>query len=219
MEKSRIWATIVLILLDVTTVVSLFVAATRPFSNRLVDLILLAGRVLGGSILSTFAVRLALGHWPWTSGNGHDLGEVQRELTRAISGEEPPRARQAPLLASSFSSSGGDAMAQQLDDAVSSRQQELKKLERGQNFSKVVTYTIYVFFALCSMRTAIEVVSLSSADFWSGFWILVQVCGLPIMQIEFVLMKGLIQAATAGESVTMKGVHEHPLFWTDVEGK
>eukprot|EP00439_Symbiodinium_sp_Y106_P028424 s564_g3.t1 len=198
MESRR--ATIVLILLDFATVVSLFVAATRPFSNRLVDLILLGGRVLGGSFLSTFAVRLALGHWPWTRGNGHDLAEVQRELTRAISGEEPPRARQAPLLASSFASSGGDAVAQQLDDTVSSRQQELKKLERGQNFSKAVTYAIYVFFAMCSMRTAIEVVSLPSSDFWSSFWIVVQVFGLPIMQIEFVLMKGLIQAATAGES-------------------
>ncbi|CAE6962498.1 Abcb10 [Symbiodinium natans] len=219
MGSGRLWFTAAAFLLDLSTIVSLFLAANRPFSNRLVDLVLLGGRVLGGSLLSTVAIRLALGHWPWSASNGHALAEVQRELTRAISGEMDG-ARQAPLLASSTASSAsGDAMAQRLDEAVSSRQQELKKLERGQGFSKAVTFFIYIFFAVCSLRTAIEVVSLPTADFWSSFWVVVQVCGLPIMQLEFILLKGLIQSSTAGDSVTLKGVHEHPLYWTDVEGK
>jgi len=217
-ECQRLVFTALVFLVDVAAVVSLFFAANRPLGNRVTDLGLLAGRLLGGSFLATVAVRLAVGHWPWRSGNGHDLGEVQRELTRAISGGPDQQARQAPLLDSS-SVASGDAVAQQLDSTVTSRQQELKRLERGQSFSQFAIFVIYIYFSVCSMRTAVEVVSLPATDFWSIFWLILEVLGLPLMQLEFLLIKGLVAAMTAGESVTLKGIHEHPLYWTDMENK
>lgn len=60
-------------------------------------------------------------------------------------------------------------------------------------------------------------VSLSTKEFWDGFWVAIQVLGLPVMQLEYVLVQGLIQDKSTGEGVSLQGVHEHMLLALDLE--
>ncbi|CAJ1334528.1 unnamed protein product, partial [Effrenium voratum] len=113
----------VLFALDLIFIVARVFSTEQPAGQKAADLTLLAGRIVGVSFLAAVAARLALGSWPWSS--IPPAVQVTRALTRTLSGEDR---RQAPLLDRDAS---GDARAQQLDSDVSSRQQQLKKMQQG----------------------------------------------------------------------------------------
>eukprot|EP00435_Cladocopium_sp_Y103_P016128 s1556_g4.t1 len=222
---------------DIIFVVSRVLLRPQSSGNTIADLVLLAGRVLGSLILAAVALRLALGHWPWRrASNG--IREVTRELTRQLSGER----RETPLLdrGNNESNSSSQTAVDQLNADASSRQQQLKKLERGSSnlqprpasisyllrrtltreyWSKVPLVVLYVFIAACSLRVAIKVVSLDTSDFWSTFWVIIEILGLPIMQLEYVLVQSLVYDKSSGEGILLPGIHEHMLYWQDAENK
>lgn len=201
---------------DIIFVVSRVLLRPQSSGNTIADLVLLAGRVLGSLILAAVALRLALGHWPWRrASNG--IREVTRELTRQLSGER----RETPLLdrGNNESNSSSQTAVDQLNADASSRQQQLKKLERGEYWSKVPLVVLYVFIAACSLRVAIKVVSLDTSDFWSTFWVIIEILGLPIMQLEYVLVQSLVYDKSSGEGILLPGIHEHMLYWQDAENK
>ena len=213
--SGRVIACFAFFLADIVAVVSRILLQPQSKGDCITDLSLLAGRLLGSSLLAAVALRLALGHWPWRTADG--IREVTRDLTRQLSGER----RETPLLDRGNAESRGNSQAAtaQLNSDASSRQQQLKKLERGEYWSKLPLVILYLYIACCSFRVAIKVVSLDTSDFWSSFWVVIQVLGLPIMQLEYVLVQSLILEKSSGEGILMPGMHEHMLYWKDMENK
>ncbi|CAK9029707.1 ABC transporter B family member 25 (ABC transporter ABCB.25) (OsABCB25) (Protein ALS1 homolog) (Protein ALUMINUM SENSITIVE 1) (OsALS1) [Durusdinium trenchii] len=220
--SGRVIGIVVLFLVDVAFVVSRTLWQPQSSSDAIVDLGLLVGRLLGSLILALVALRLVLGQWPWQ--NQSDIREVTRDLTRQLSGDrrETPllergtnASRDAPAATASMTS---DTVAQLNADA-SSRQQQLRKLEQGEYWSKFLLFVLYVYIAACSLRVAIKVVSLDASEAWGVFWVILEILQLPVMQLEYVLIQGLVYEKSSGEGVLLPGMHEHMLFWKDAENK
>eukprot|EP00913_Durusdinium_trenchii_P033020 g30911.t1 len=101
---------------------------------------------------------------------------------------------------------------------LSGDRRETPLLER-EYWSKFLLFVLYVYIAACSLRVAIKVVSLDASEAWGVFWVILEILQLPVMQLEYVLIQGLVYEKSSGEGVLLPGMHEHMLFWKDAENK
>lgn len=83
----------------------------------------------------------------------------------------------------------------------------------------VLMHTCYVYISVCSIWTAAIVVSLDVNSATTFFVVVAYLASLVMMHAEFMLMKALVMDLTAGERVILEGIHEHPLYWSNMEGK
>ena len=182
---------------------SVFVLARVLFSSRCgaVDLLLLAGRLVGGSFLAALALRLVKGRWPCRWPWSHC-----RTPTESTESRQSTQVRARPLL---------DV---ELNSNVSEQQQQLKRKEKGEKWSSLLLFLAFFYLSACSLRVALEVVTVDVSSFWNSLWVVIEILSLPIMQLEFVFIKGLVEEMSAGDGVKLS-LHEHLLYWNDVENK
>lgn len=192
------------------------------------DIGFVLGRLLGLGLLSLLAVRVALGHWPsLRGGSSRELSGFQDPVpatanaapsqTRLLEEGQPASSEPPPLLRTV--TPDGDERARQIDATVADRQAQLKKLERGLVWRNALMLAAYLYMSTCSVWTAVVVVSSDVSTIANVLAAVAHIACIFAMNLEFILLKGIVMEMTAGEPVYMNGMHEHPLYWSDVQGK
>lgn len=228
MSRARIIGAVIAFVLD-TASTAFVVWSPGTEGQRAANLALLLGRVLGLSLLALLAVRAGLGRWPqiFLRRQRRPQGAVREVPLEAVT-EAPGRALLLEaangLLEGATPRPGangqdGDARARQIDATLAAQKDLLKKVETGIWVRNALLIVAYLYVSACSMWTAAVIVGLSFPDTASVLSGVAQVLMVILMNVEFPLLKGTVMALTEGAPVHLKGVHEHPLYWTDVEGK
>lgn len=164
-------------------------------------------RVLVLNLLALVAVRLGTGAWPC--------------LRPASSTEEPARQRQTPLLdtASGVLTSEGDARASTIDATIAEQQVAVSKAQNRNMARNVVLVVAYIYVAISTLLMAIAVVKVDVDDGPGKARALQQVVCLLMANAEFYLLKKLVVDASSEMPVIIPSMHNHALYWTNLDGK
>ena len=103
-----------------------------------------------------------------------------------------------------------------LDPAVT--EEQLKQNEKGETSFRWLLSLSFLYISVCSLWVAARVVTLDTSDLWYRVGAAMNIAVLLIMQLEFIVVKNLVGELCAGEALYLP-VHEHPLYWRDVENK
>mmetsp|Transcript_57053 Transcript_57053/g.92415 ORF Transcript_57053/g.92415 Transcript_57053/m.92415 type:complete len:941 (-) Transcript_57053:15-2837(-) len=194
-------------------------------------------RLVALNFLALLATRLGLGSWPCRrpsssadgepSSDGTEQPSVRELSALPASGAAMNRAllleegiASTPANGSVVSSpSEGDARASKIDATIAEQQNAVAKQQARYMFRNAALVVAYLFVAVSSVWMAIRIVNINvntSSGQWQAF---AEAVCLLMANFEFYLLKGLVIDATSDEPVHLVGMHNHPLYWTNSEGK
>eukprot|EP00929_Paragymnodinium_shiwhaense_P020014 TRINITY_DN13477_c0_g1_i1.p1 TRINITY_DN13477_c0_g1~~TRINITY_DN13477_c0_g1_i1.p1 ORF type:complete len:961 (+),score=253.81 TRINITY_DN13477_c0_g1_i1:118-3000(+) len=202
---------------------------------------LMIGRVAGLLLLGTIAVRCAIGKQNFREkmlkrSPSRALTESAAGTSLVAAGDpvaggerrNAAAAGSSPLLSDDTTqppalqrqaSGDNDDRSKRVDEKIKQQQAALKAQERGVMYSYVALVVAYLYLQVCAMYMALHVVGQEAQDFHETLRIVAEVAVILLANLQFYMMKAIVAENSTGDSVSMPGIHEHGLYWADVEGK
>ena len=103
-------------------------------------------------------------------------------------------------------------------DPTAISEEQLKQEEKGRKCFSWLLLLSFLYISGCSVWVAVCVVASDTFDFWGRVRAFMKIMVVLIMQLESIAVKSFVLELCAGEAVHLS-LHEHPLYWKDVENK